>query len=206
MVSEPLLPGLSAYPSRAALLLHLLLHAAGNMVTRALRLLQLHDIARLAARMSDADWDDLAAYAARTADRSLWWAFPPLALASRYCAPMPERLLACAAHDCQWWLRRVYRRRSLSDVSLSHLWVSAFPGIEWARTPAEMVQYAAARALPGKAMRRARQSVAELQPRVSSGTWAQLSQGRRVLRWLIAGEARHETLQPVRAALLPGEP
>jgi hypothetical protein len=40
-----------------------------------------------------------------------------------------------------------------------------------------------------------------MQPRVSGGSWAQLSQGRRVLRWMMARQARHETLQPVRAAL-----
>lgn len=201
---QPLRPGLNAYPSRAVLLMHLLLHAAGNLSSRRLRLLQLHDIARLSARMTEEDWQDLSHQATRTADRTLWWAFPPLALANRYGSGVPERLLARAAGDCHWWLKRVYRHRSLSDASLSHLWVSAFPGIEWARSPAEALGYLAARLVPGPALRQARRTLATLQPRVSSARWAQMSQGRRMLRWLISGEARYETLQPVRAALLPG--
>src|SRR5579872_5000379 len=40
-------PGLNAYRSSAALMSHLLLHAAGVMVLRELRLVHLHDIARL---------------------------------------------------------------------------------------------------------------------------------------------------------------
>lgn len=198
-------PGLNAYPSRAALMAHLLLHAAGNLVIRGLRLLQLHDIARLSAQMTHEDWEELSKQAGRSADGSLWWAFPPLALASRYCSGVPAQALAGAADDCHWWLTRVYRRRDLSDASLSHLWVSAFPGIEWARSPAEAFGYAAARLLPDRTLTHARKALARLQPRVSSGTWAELSQGRRMLRWLISGEARHETLQPVRAALLPGK-
>ena len=38
--------GLNAYPCAAALMMHLLLHAAGNMRARALRQVQLHEIAR----------------------------------------------------------------------------------------------------------------------------------------------------------------
>ncbi|TAM94036.1 MAG: hypothetical protein EPN40_12365, partial [Rhodanobacteraceae bacterium] len=37
-------PGLNPYPSRGALLAHLLLHAAGNICGRSLRLMHLHDI------------------------------------------------------------------------------------------------------------------------------------------------------------------
>ena len=202
---QPLRPGLNAYPSRAALLMHLLLHAAGGLVNRELRLLQLHDIARLAVHMHHGEWEELSDQAARTADGTLWWALPPLVLTSRYCSRMPARVLARAASDCHGWLQRVYRRRSLSDASLSHLWVTAFPGIEWARSPREVCEYAAVRVLPDAATVRRRKTLAKLQPRVSSASWAELSQGRRMLRWLISGQARHETLQPVRAALLRGE-
>ena len=52
-------PGLNAYPSNGALMRHLLLHAAGAMAFQGLRILQLHDIALLAARMSDADWKEI---------------------------------------------------------------------------------------------------------------------------------------------------
>src|SRR5262249_9504434 len=56
--------GISRYSSAAALMKHLLLHAAGSMRARALRGIQLHDIALLAKRMSDDDWRWLAGGAA----------------------------------------------------------------------------------------------------------------------------------------------
>jgi hypothetical protein len=198
---QSLHPGLNSYPSKAALLIHLLLHAAGALIARGLRLLQLHDIARLSARMTDEDWEELLRRAARTADRSLWWAFPPLALAARYYGCVPNRVLTRAADDCHWTLRRVYRRRQLSAASLSHLWVSALPGIEWARSPRAIFEYAAARVVPSAETLYMRKAFASAQPRVSGGTWAQLSQRQRMLRWMISRQARHETLQPVRAAL-----
>jgi hypothetical protein len=199
--SEPLHPGLNSYPSKAALLIHLLLHAAGALIARSLRLLQLHDIARLSARMTDEDWEELLRRAARTADGSLWWAFPPLALAARYYECVPDRVLTRAASDCHWTLRRVYRRRQLSAASHSHLWISAFPGIEWARSPRAMFEYAAARVMPHAETVHLRQVFASVQPCVSGGPWAQLSQRQRMLRWMTSRQARHETLQPVRAAL-----
>ena len=74
-------PGLNSYPSVAALFAHLLLHAAGNMVGCALRLIQLHDLALLAARMRTDDWARLLAF---RCDRAPWWAVPPLELVARY--------------------------------------------------------------------------------------------------------------------------
>src|SRR5580700_1895102 len=56
VLPQSLHPGLNSYPSKAALLIHLLLHAAGALIARRLRLLQLHDIARLSAHMTDEDW------------------------------------------------------------------------------------------------------------------------------------------------------
>lgn len=197
-------PGLNAYPSHAALLLHLLLHAAGSLTCRALRLLQLHDIARLSTRMSDEAWEDVLRSADCLGDRALWWAYPPLALAARYYDCVPARVLARAERDCPWLLRHAYRRQTVAAVSLSHLWVSAFPGIAWAHPPPAMLEYVATRVLPSRETREQRRTFASAQPLVSGGTWAQLSQGRRMVRWLLARQARHETLQPVRAALRAG--
>ncbi len=95
-------PGLNTYASKAALLIHLLLHAAGALSARALRLLQLHDIGRLARSMTDSEWEQVLREAGRTVDareraRGLWWAFPPLNLAARYCRGVPDRVLARAA-------------------------------------------------------------------------------------------------------------
>jgi hypothetical protein len=196
--------GLNAYASKAALLIHLLLHAAGALSGRALRLLQLHDIARLARSMTDADWEQFFYAAERTVDageRSLWWAFPPLNLAARYCGGVPDRVLARAASHCHWLLKRTYSARNLSSASLSYLWISAFPGIEWARSPREMLQYAAMRVVPSVETVQLRTTLASVQPRLSGGSWADLSQSRRVLRWLMSRQARNETLQPVSAAL-----
>ena len=48
-------PGINDYPSRSSLLLHLLLHAAGALALRAVRLLHLQDIALLTQGLSEAD-------------------------------------------------------------------------------------------------------------------------------------------------------
>lgn len=201
VVPELLQPGLNAYPSRAALLLHLLLHTAGSMALREVRLLQLHDIARLIAGVDSAELAQLPLLAARTPARSLWWAFPPLALVNRYYACVPGELLQRAAADCHWSLKGAYRHKTLAEVSLSYLWISAFPGIEWARSPRAMLEYALARIVPDEATRRGRTENALTQPRVSGGRWSQLSQSERLLRWVLSRQARHATLQPVRAAL-----
>src|SRR6185437_785561 len=77
-------PGLNGYPRAAALMAHLLAHAAGTMTHRGVRLIQLCDIARLARRMTEADWEDLTHL--HGSDRRLWWAAPPLMLTARYFA------------------------------------------------------------------------------------------------------------------------
>ena len=53
-------PGLNAYPSKASLMIHLLLHAAGTMTSQSLRLLHLYDLARLSSQMTEVDWEDSA--------------------------------------------------------------------------------------------------------------------------------------------------
>lgn len=194
-------PGLNTYASNAGMLLHVLLHAAGAMVLRAVRLVHLNDVARLTRRMAPQDWDDLFDQAASTADPTLWWAYPPLALTHRYYDCVPAPVLERCAAGCRALLRHLYRRRTLSDVSLSYLWVSAFPGIEWSRTLREMLDYAAQRIRPSRETLALRQAFAQSQPLVSGGEWAQTSQGRRILRWLLARQPRQETLQPVRASL-----
>ena len=200
-------PGLNDYRSRTALLLHVLLHAAGGTIAREARLLHLIDIARLTRGMSAADWEELFRQGASTADPSLWWAFPPLVLANRYYACVPETVLTRLAASCHWLLRRAYRRRTVSDASLSYLWVSAFPGIEWCRSLREMSTYAAERVRPSAATMAQRRAFAESQPLVSGGEWAYTSQGRRIVRWLLARQPRRQSLQPVHAALMhPAQP
>jgi hypothetical protein len=200
-------PGLNAYPSKAALMTHLLLHAAGSMTARAVRLINLHDIAKLSGCMTDGDWEQFLQQDGPLGE-TLWWAFPPLALTSSYYGCVPDNVLSAAAASCQWVLRAASRRNKLSDVSLSHMWIPAFPGIEWSRSPREALVYAARRVMPSAAARALRPMLAVMQPEAkhlqladSGSSWTNLSQSRRILRWLTSRPPRPESLAPVRGAL-----
>jgi hypothetical protein len=192
--------GFNAYPSKAALMLHLLLHAAGSMPAKALRLLQLHDIALLSSQMTAADWKLILAN--RTAERKLWWAFPPLKLASRYYSTwIPDDVLTALANECPMFLRTVASRRSLYDVSYSYLWVDAFPGIEWSQSVPKAIEYAANRLRPSANMLVLREQLAKSEAWMHQDEWSQLTQGRRVLRWLSSRPTRPVTMHAVVAAL-----
>ena len=193
-------PGLNDYPSLAALMMHLLLHAAGAMSLRAVRLIQLNDIARLSASMSSADWDDFLSQEALL-DQTLWWSFPPLALTARHFDSIPSRIVNSMSQRCHWWLKQSCRRRTLSDVSLCYLWVEAFPGIEWARSPREMLAYISQRIAPQAHQRSLRKVAAVTELTAAQSNWAHMSQSRRILRWLTTRPARPQALHPIRAAL-----
>jgi hypothetical protein len=195
---EAAVPGVNDYPSRSSLLLHLLLHASGALALRAVRLLHLQDIARLTQGMREADWDD---FFRQAPDARLWWAYPPLLLTDRYFRCVPQTVLERLGRVCHWQLRRAYRGRVVSDVSLSYLWISAFPGIEWARSPRDRLAYALERVHPTAETVALRDTFAEVQPLVSGGEWAKTSQGRRIVRWLLSRQPRQEALNPVRASL-----
>jgi len=199
--SQPV-PGLNRYPSRAALMVHLLLHSAGSMAFQSLRLLQLHDLALLADRMTVADWDELVQ--PRPARRALWWALPPLQLMSRYYGTRaPERVLGLLKAQCPWHLRQAMRGRTLSDVSLSHLWVDAFPGIEWSQSVRDMLSYARSRVRPDAEHLTLRNTTTATQPWAAGSSWSALSQTRRILRWVVRRQMRLATMHVVRAALAP---
>ncbi len=193
-------PGLNAYPSSASLLIHLLLHAAGGMAFQTLRLMHLHDIAILALRMTDADWDEV--LARRTSQRGHWWAFPPLQMTARYFpSHIPSRMLCALSRDCPALLGKVYRNRRLSDVSYSYLWVDAFPGIEWSQSIAEMLRYAASRIRPSDETLEHRRRSAIADAWASQGDWPRLSQTRRILRWVVSRPIRTRTMHAVSVAL-----
>lgn len=203
-VTERVLPrlhtGLNGYPSKAALMVHLLLHAAGGMVTHELRLLHLHDIALLSCRMTEADWEQLLEYSA--ADGGYWWAWPPLSLTARYYSrAIPAEVLSGFEAECPWLLRLAVRRHTLSDVSLSNLRIEAFPGIEWCRSGGTALRYIIGRVRPSRETLAIRAQLASTQLNATASPWPQLSQGRRLLRWLISRQARAETLYPVQLAL-----
>jgi Uncharacterised nucleotidyltransferase len=193
-------PGLRDYPSKAALMLHLLLHAAGAMAFKALRLLHLHDLALLSSSMLATDWSEL--LECRSRAQPLWWALPPLQVMSRYYpSNIPANVLVALSSDCPWLLFSISRQRTLSEVSLSHLWVDAFPGIEWSQSAAEMLRYVLERIRPDRQQLALRQTAATTQAWMSGSSWSTLSQSRRILRWISAQQPRPATMHAVRAAL-----
>jgi hypothetical protein len=192
-------PGVNAYPSTASLMIHLLLHAAGAMAFQALRLLHLNDLARLSSRMTEADWDQVLAQRRRG---GLWWAFPPLQLASRYFSShIPSRVLAALADGCPFVLDRISRRRTLYEVSYSYPRVDAFPGVEWARSIREVLEYVVSRVRPSAEHIALREHSAKSDAWTSHNQWARLSQGRRIVRWVTSRPPRAVTMHAVSAAL-----
>jgi hypothetical protein len=202
-VSELLYParpqsGMNPYPSAASLMTHLLLHAAGSMAVRSLRLLHLNDIAGLSSRMTEQDWDAVLESGGRVG--KLWWAFPPLKLTSRYFPrTIPVRVLDSLADDCSYLLGWTSRHRTLYDVSFSYPWVDAFPGIEWSQSVPEILGYAASRVWPGARHVALREHLAKTD--VARDQWTHLSQGHRIVRWMTSRPARAQTMHAVRAAL-----
>jgi hypothetical protein len=193
--------GLNAYPSKAALMIHLLLHAAGAMSIRTLRLMHLNDLARLSANMMAADWDLVLQLGKAGQDH--WWALPPLLQTARYFAGViPERVLATLSACCPRLLSWISGRRStLSDVSLSHLWIDPFPAVGWSQSPGEILRYAASRLWPGKTVLELRQQWLITEVSWSDSKWHQSSQGRRLLRGIVSRPPRVETMHTLQAAL-----
>ncbi|HEV2270712.1 MAG TPA: nucleotidyltransferase family protein [Steroidobacteraceae bacterium] len=193
-------PGLNGYPCLAALLAHVLAHAAGTMTHRGLRLIQLCDIARVAGQMTDADWEDLLRL--HGADARLWWATPPLALTARYFSDaVPAAVRARLEHGCPWVLRRVARRRTLADFSHSHLYIDPMPGIVWARSASQALRYVGSRVFPSREQLTQMRVASGTGPLVAEPQWHRQSQVRRILQWVSSRPTRTEALQPVRAAL-----
>jgi Uncharacterised nucleotidyltransferase len=200
VLSDAVIPGFNGYPTEASLLLHLLLHAAGNMRARALRLIQLHDIALLAARMKASDWEDL--FELRPLLRALWWIWAPLHLTARYHPGSVDPIVFSRQDaDYPWLLRSVTRHQKLSDISWSNIRIAAFPGLEWSRTPLEALAFVKSRAWPDREARlELRQNAAQI-PGAATIPWYGISHGARILRWIFSRPPRVQTLLVVRAAL-----
>ena len=193
-------PGFNSYRSPAALMAHLLLHAAGNIRARALRLLQLHDIALMSGRLAVSDWDEMVI--ARPSEQAMWWAVAPLLLTSRYYPnSIPQSVIASLEEECPRLLLKIARRQRLSDVSWSNLKVYAFPGIEWSRSVSEALRFIASRIWPSRDVRAELRRFAEHEQGASAIPWYGISQAQRILRWVFSRPPRVQTLQVVRAAL-----
>jgi Uncharacterised nucleotidyltransferase len=192
--------GLNAYPSAASLMMHLLLHAAGNIRARALRLIQLHDISLLAARFAADDWEELAAM--HQDGHALWWVWAPLILTTRYYpASVPRDLFARLRLECPWLLRTLAQRYRLTDVSWSNIHIAAFPGVEWSRGGGEALAFMRSRIWPrSEALSELKQGAAQI-PGSSTIPWYGISHAARILRWIFLRPPRVQTLLSVRAAL-----
>jgi hypothetical protein len=193
-------PGLHGYRSRAALMLHLLLHIAGNMRARALRMIQLHDVALLSLRFGAQDWEDLLAM--RPNERGLWWALAPLALVDRYYpGHVPANLAVRMRPDCPRLLQARAYRQKLTDVSWSNIHIEAFPGIEWSRSLREAILFMRSRVWPSSAARLELKDAAAQIPSGGSVPWYGISHVSRIAHWIVSRPPRVQTLLSVRAAL-----
>lgn len=189
-------PGINSYPSLAALMTHLLLHAAGNIRTHALRLVQLLDIALLGKRMSPQDWDEVAA------GQRAWWVLPPLLLAQRYFGSfVPDASNEKFRTACPAYLAFAARRYTLTGVSWSNLRIAAFPGIAWSRSLGEAARFAYSRARPTRTALADLQDTLERQPHLTQVSWYQLPHWMRIARWVFTRPPRVQTIAAVRAAL-----
>lgn len=190
-------PGINPYPSRGALMAHLLLHAAGNVCGRSLRLLHLHDVAQLARRMPRDEWALLWQGPALP-----WWAWPPLRLAATYFpGTIPRAVLARLRHDCPPLLRLAARRQTLTTVSCSHLWLNLLPGAEWSRTPADIARLLMNRLRPTQESRDERADMLRTQVWLQGQPWVRRNHLTRLVTGLTRPVPRMDTLYVVRAAL-----
>lgn len=190
-------PGLHGYASPGALMRHLLLHTTGNLCVRCVRLIQLHDIARLASRLDDAGWAD--ALAPGPDGRPAWWAVPTLTLVDQlFPGQLPPRPEA-AARACPPWLRHASARWALTDVSLSHLAIPMLPGLAWARGPGEALGLAWRRLVPAE--RAATAELLQRQPSLAGSAWNRQPPWRKVLRFLRGAPPRAQTLYSLHRAL-----
>ena len=194
-------PGLNPYPSRGALLAHLLLHAAGNICGRSLRLMHLHDIALLARSLQPEEWVFLWNAGA------CWWALPPLRMVARYYeSAIPDNVLAALARDCPPLLRMISRRQTLTRASCSELWLHAFPGLEWSRSLPEAARFIAGRIRPSAEKKRERADMTRTQLWLHDNGWVTATQSRRILTWMARRVPRMDAMHVVRMALTHAAP
>jgi hypothetical protein len=191
--------GLHHYCTVAAMLQHQLLHAAGNMSSRWLRLLQLHDLQRIATSMSDAQWQQWLQLA--ESERTLWWANPPLMLTARYFpAAIPAFVLQAAGCHGTRLLRTIAARYSLTAVSGSSLWVSGAPAWAWAQSPVELAVYVLRRLIPATSEMAYNSRTARSLSWHRAGNWYSLPQAVRIFQWLVRRPARPQILHALRLA------
>lgn len=190
-------PGLNPYSSPAALMRHLLLHTAGNLCSRSVRLIQLHDLVALGARLSASDW--ARALAPASDGHPAWWAVPPLQLAQRLFPGQLPAVPAPVLTACPRSLRRASARQGLVDLSLSHLGIPLLPGIAWAHSPAEILGLAWRRLHPEEQSVTAQ--IVRRQHSLASSAWTRRSPWLKALSFLRGAPPRAQTLYSLHRAL-----
>lgn len=192
-------PGLNGYATTGGLMGHLLLHAAGSICNRSLRLMHLHDIALLSSRMTADDWLELHG---RGDDAPCWWALPPLRLVDRYYpGVVPAGVLQRFAGQCPALLRVLSRRHTLTRVSCSELWLHPLAGVEWSRSAGDVVRYLRDRIRPSQEAVQERADMLRTQLWLQGQDWPRMGHVRRALRWLARPVPRMDILYAVRAAM-----
>lgn len=193
-------PGLNPYASNAALMRHLLLHTAGNLCSRSVRLIQLHDIVLLGARLDADDWRH--ALAPASDGRPAWWAAPPLALAQRlFPGTLPEAVLQPALAACPPLLRDRIASRGLADCSLSHLDTPMLPGIEWSHSAGEALLFAWHRLHPPQQERMAHLQAVSREHSLAGSAWMRQPRWRKALSFLRGAPPRVQTMYNLHRAL-----
>ncbi|HEY8877916.1 MAG TPA: nucleotidyltransferase family protein [Roseateles sp.] len=198
------LPGLNAYPNLAALMRHMLLHAAGNLCGRSIRLIQLHDIATLARRLNEADWDE--ALATASDGLPAWWAIPPLELALRlFPSHWPHERLAraraTALAACPGRLRRAAFHYPLHKVSMSGYDIPMLPGIEWTHGAIEALQCASRRLYPEREVAAPSARAAASLHAFVDAPWTRRPRWQKALRYLLGAPPRVATLYSLQRAM-----
>ena len=77
---------------------------------------------------------------------------------------------------CPAWLNRLTARQTLTDVSLSSVWIRAFPGVEWSQSLMETFRYVAGRVRPDAEARTIRKTDAQTAAWATQARWQGLSQ------------------------------
>jgi hypothetical protein len=166
-----------------------------------LRLIQLHDIALLAARFGATDWAELLAGIAEAGPAG--WAFAPAMLTARYYPTViPADTLERLKRGCPRLLRRTSVHQKVTGVSWSNIRIAAFPGLTWSRTPLEALKFMRSRIWPSYEARSELKGGAAQIPDSSTVPWYGIPHGARILRWIFSRPPRVQTLLSVRAALI----
>ena len=197
---EALQPGINPYGSIRSLLLHLLLHASGNLRRRTLRQIQMHDIALLAESLEDKDWDMI--LQSSDPGRPRWWLFPALAITDRYYPNViPRHVLSSARQNCPILLRAATRELTLTEGSFSNLRILAFPGLAWSQTPLDALRFMGSRVVPSRVALDELSTDVDVNRRLGQLPWYGLPHAARMVRWLSGRAPRVQTMLTLRDAI-----